>query len=84
MMSRVQRENSAATLLGKLMDIVAARRRSSTCKSATADSDVMGGLRRRSHRQRQRDELAYVRGRVAVIASGELAPAINDVGIDTV
>lgn len=39
----VQQENSAATQFGKVMYIVAALRRSSKCKSATADSDVMGG-----------------------------------------
>lgn len=43
-----------------------------------------GRPRRWSHRQRQRDELACLRGRLGITASGQLAPAMNDVGIDTV
>lgn len=40
-----------------------------------------GQPRRRSHRQRQRDELACLSGRLGVTALGHLAPAMNDVGI---
>lgn len=43
-----------------------------------------GRPRRWSHRQRQRDELACLRGDLGVTASGQLEPAMNDVGIDTV
>lgn len=43
-----------------------------------------GRPRRWSHRQRQSDELACLRGQLGVTASDQLAPAINDVGIDTV
>lgn len=71
-------------LLGQVMDIVIAPRRNSTRKSAPADFDVMGGHQRWRNRQRQRDEFACLRGRLGVIASGQLAPAMNDVGIDTV
>ena len=41
--SRVQRAHSAAALLGQVMDIVIAPRRSSTCRLDTAQSDVVGG-----------------------------------------
>jgi hypothetical protein len=36
------------------------------------------------HRQRQRDELACLEGHIGVTASGQLAPAMNDVCIDAV
>jgi hypothetical protein len=42
-----------------------------------------GRPRRWSHRKSHRDELACLRGRLGVTASGQLAPAMNDVGIDT-
>jgi hypothetical protein len=37
-----------------------------------------------SHRQRQRDELACLRGLLGVTASGQLAPAMKDIGINAI
>jgi hypothetical protein len=37
-----------------------------------------------SHRRRQRNKLAYLRDCLGVTASGHLAPAMDDVGINTV
>lgn len=66
-------------LRGQVMDIMIALRRISTCKSAPANFDVMGGP----------GGGAIVRGKsmnspVFLADSDHLAPAMNDVDINTV